>query len=124
MKFIAWLVSYAAALAAAAWLLDGIWFEGATWQDKLLPLGLVALIFGVVTRYVGTVVKVLSIPFIIVTIGLFLLVINALLLMFTGWIADQFDIGFHVEGFWTAVFGSIVISLVGGFMNMVLDEGR
>lgn len=124
MKFVAWLVSYAAALAAAAWLLDGIWFEGATWQDKLLPLGLVALIFGVVTRYVGTVVKVLSIPFIIITIGLFLLVINALLLMFTGWIADQFDIGFHVEGFWTAVLGSIVISLVGGFMNMVLDEER
>lgn len=124
MKFIVWLLSYAAALAAAAWLLDGIAFEGATWQDKLLPLGLVALIFGVVTRYVGTVVKILSIPFIILTIGLFLLVINALLLMFTGWIADQFDIGFHVDGFWTAILGSIVISLVGGFMNLVLDEDR
>ncbi|MDN5894620.1 MAG: phage holin family protein [Nocardioides sp.] len=122
MKFLAWLVSYAVALAVAAWFLDGISFDGATWQDKLLPLGIVALIFGVVTRYVGAVVKVLSIPFIIVTVGLFLLVINACLLLFTGWIADQFDVGFHVDGFLTAVIGAIIISLVGGFMNMVLDE--
>lgn len=124
MKFLAWLISYAVALAAAAWMLDGIWFEGDTWQDKLLPLGIVALILGIVTRYVGTVLKVLSIPFIILTLGLFLIVINAALLLFTNWIAEQVDVGFHVEDFWTAVLGAIIISLVGGFMNMVLDEGR
>lgn len=124
MKFLAWLISYAVALAAAAWMLDGISFEGATWQDKLLPLAIVAVILGVVTRYVGTALKILSIPFIILTLGLFLVVINAALLLFTGWIADQVGVGFHVEDFWTAFLGAIIISLVGGFMNMVLDEDR
>ena len=54
----------------------------------------------------------LSIPFIILTLGLFLLVINALMLMLTGWLAGELDIGFHVDGFWTAVGGAIVITIV------------
>ena len=104
------------ALALAAQLMDGIWFEGpargqAELEEKLLPLIGVALILSLVTVFVKPVLMILSIPFILLTLGLFLLVLNALLLMFTGWVADLFDIGFHVDGFWSAVGGAIIISI-------------
>ena len=123
-----WLLTYAAGLAVAAWLLDGIWFEGATsgsaeLQDKWLDVLAVALILGLVSTFVEPVVKLLSLPFILVTIGLFLLVINALMLLLTEWIADLVGIGFHVDGFWNALLGSIIITLVTGFIDVaVLDD--
>ena len=68
-------------------------------------------------------VKLLSLPFILLTIGLFLLVINALMLLLTEWIADLVGIGFHVDGFWNALLGSIIITLVTGFIDVaVLDD--
>ena len=117
MRFLTWLVSNAIALAVAAWAFDGIWFEGAGHgtaeiRDKLVPLLVVALILGVVSSFVKPVLKILSIPFIIVTLGLFLLVINAAMLMLTSWLAGLLDVGFHVDGFWTAVGGAIVITVV------------
>jgi putative membrane protein len=123
VRFVTWLLTNAAAIAVAAWLLDGIRLEGATWQDKIVPLLVVALILGLVTMFVEPVVKLLSLPFIILTIGLFLLVINALMLLLTSKIADSLDVGFHVNGFWTALWGSIIITLVTGFIDIaVLDE--
>ncbi|HVK29243.1 MAG TPA: phage holin family protein [Nocardioides sp.] len=106
----------AAALALAAQLIDGIWFEGATrgsaeLEDKIVELLIVALISCAITAFVKPVLTILSIPFILVTLGLFLIVINALLLRFTAWLADGVDLGFHVEGFWPAVWGSIIISV-------------
>ena len=53
----------------------------------------------------------MSIPLIILTLGLMLLVVNALMLMLTSWVAERLDLGFHVDGFWTALWGSIVISI-------------
>ena len=76
-------------------------------------LVLVALIMCAVSAFVAPVAKFLSFPVIILTIGLFLLVVNALMLMLTGWIAGELDLGFTVAGFWTALFGSIIISIVG-----------
>jgi putative membrane protein len=122
VKFIVWVISNAAALAAAAWLLEGIAFEGDTWQEQAVPLILVALIMCAVSAFVAPVAKFLSFPVIILTIGLFLLVVNALMLMLTGWIAGELDLGFTVSGFWTALFGSIVISLVGALVRAVLDS--
>lgn len=127
MKLLTWLATNTVALAVAAWLIPGIWFEGPTQgeaelQDKLLPLVAVALIMGVVTSFVEPVVKLLSLPFIVLTLGLFLFVINALMLMFTGWIAGLADLGFHVDGFWWAVLGSLVITLVSGFVDLLVDE--
>ena len=117
MRFLIWLLTYAAGLAVAAWLLDGISFEGATsgaaeLQDKWLDVLGVALILGLVSTFVEPVVKLLSLPFIILTLGLLLLVINAAMLLLTGWLADVFDIGFEVSGFWPAVGGAIVITVV------------
>ena len=83
MRFIIWVVVNALALAAAVALLDGIELTGDTDADKALTLIGVALIFGVVNAVVGPVVKLLSLPFIILTLGLLLLVINARLLLLT-----------------------------------------
>jgi putative membrane protein len=129
MRFLTWLVTTAVAVAVATLLLKGIYFDGpAHGQDeikhKLVPLLLVALILGVVTSFVKPVLTILSIPFIIVTLGLFLLVINAAMLKLTSWFADKLDIGFHVEGFWPAVGGAIVITVVTWIVDGVIGETR
>ncbi|GAA1516190.1 phage holin family protein [Nocardioides humi] len=115
----------AAALAVAAQLIDGIWFEGADsgraeLEDKILPLLLVALISCAITAWVKPLLTLLSIPFILVTLGLFLIVLNALLLRLTAWLADLVDIGFHVDGFWAAVWGSIIISVTTWFLDALV----
>ena len=125
MRFLTWLVTTAVAVAAATLLIDGIYFTGPVHgqeeiKHKLVPLLLVALILGVITSFVKPVLTILSIPFIIVTLGLFLLVINAALLKLTSWLADELDIGFHVEGFWPAVGGAIVITVVTWILDGLL----
>lgn len=128
-RLLAWLLTNAAAVAVAAWVLDGIRFDGpveplgSEVQEKILPLLGVALILGLVSVLVEPVVKVLSLPFIVLTIGLFLLVINALMLLLTAWIAGRVDLGFHVDGFWNALVGAVIITLVTGFIDIaVLDD--
>ncbi|GCD90394.1 phage holin family protein [Nocardioides sp. LS1] len=118
MRIISWLITNAVALAVAAQLFDGIRFTGPVHgqeeiKHKLLPLLLVALILGLVSATVKPVLKLISIPFILLSLGLFLLVINAAMLGLTSWLADGLGIGFHVNGFWTAVGGAIVITIVG-----------
>ena len=129
MRFLSWLVTTAIALAVATWALDGIYFDGPTSgqaeiQHKLLPLLGVALIQGVITAFVKPVLKVLSIPFIVITLGLFLLVINAAVLKLTSWVAGQLDVGFHVERFWPAVGGAILITLVTWLVDSVVGDDR
>ena len=128
MRFLTWLLTYAAGIAIAALLLDGIWFEGpahgnAELQEKWLPLLGVALILGLVSTFVEPVIKLVSLPFIILTLGLLLLVINAVMLLLTARLADAFDLGFHVDGFWAALLGSIVITVIGWGVRVVLPDG-
>ena len=118
MRFVTWLLTYAAGLAVAAQLLAGIWFDGpdrgqAELQEKILPLLFVALILGLVSTFIEPVIKLLSLPFIILTLGFLLLVINALMLMLTATLADAFDLGFHVDGFWSALVGAVIVTVVG-----------
>jgi putative membrane protein len=121
VRFLSLLVSNAVALAVAAWLFDDIWFtRGDELSEKVLPLLAVAALLTVVNVFVKPILQILSIPFIVVTLGLFLLVINALMLLLTDWLADLFDIGFHVDGFWTAVGGAIVITIVGWVVDGLL----
>ena len=129
MRFLTWLVTTAIALAVAAWLVDGIRFTGPTsgqaeLEHKIVPLLVVAVIQGVITSFVKPVLTILSIPFIIVTLGLFLLVINAAVLMLTGWLAEQLDVGFRVTGFWPAVGGAIVITVVTWIVDSLIGEER
>jgi putative membrane protein len=123
VRFIIWVVVNALALAAAVALLDGIELTGDTDADKALTLVGVALIFGVVNAVVGPIVKLLSLPFIVLTLGLLLFVINAFLLLLTEWISRAFGLGFSVDGFWTAVLGSIIITVVTWALEFVLPDG-
>jgi len=129
MRFLSWLLTTAVALAVATLLIDGISFTGPVHgqeeiEHKLVPLLLVALIFGVITSFVKPVLTFLSIPFIILTLGLFLLVINAGLLLLTSWVADKLDIGFEVTGFWPAVGGAIVITVVTWIVDSLIGDER
>jgi putative membrane protein len=105
----------ALALAAAAWLLDGIQMSGGFF-DVLL----VALVFGVLNAILKPILLFFSLPLLVLTLGLFALVVNALLLMLTANLLDDFA----VDGFWTAVLGSIVISLVTMILGGLLKDGE
>ncbi|WP_203337093.1 phage holin family protein [Nocardioides limicola] len=129
MRFLVWLATTAIALTVAAWLIDGISFGPSAGSftddvaDKWLTVVIVALILGAVSAIVKPLVKLLSLPVIILTVGLFLLVINALMLMLTGWIAGELDVSFSVDGFWSALFGSIIITLVTWLLdNLIKDK--
>ncbi|TCC20697.1 phage holin family protein [Kribbella speibonae] len=112
----------AIALAAASWLVSGITLQGATTGKRVLTLLIVAAIFGVVNAIVKPVVKFLSFPLLILTLGLLTFVINAAMLLLTSWITGKLDVQFHVDGFWAALFGALIISVVGMILNAVLPE--
>jgi len=127
MGFLLKLLAYAAGLAAASWLLDDIRFTGpsngsAELQEKVLPLLGVALILTLVNTFIRPILNVISFPITILTLGLFLFVINGLMLLLANKIADWFDLGFRVNGFWTAVVGAIVITVVGWLVDKVVGD--
>lgn len=116
------LLANAVALAIASWAVAGITLEGATTGRRILTLLIVAAIFGVVNAIVKPVVKLLSLPFIILTLGLLTFVINAVMLLLTSWITGKLDVQFHVDGFWSALLGSLIITAVGILLNAVLPD--
>ena len=122
MRFLLRVVVNALALAAATWLLSGITVTGDNAGQQLVTLLLVGVVFGVVNAIVRPIVTILSIPFIILTLGLLLFVINALMLLLTSWLSGQLGLHFHVDGFWTAVLGSIIISVATWLIELVVDE--
>lgn len=93
-----------------------------------ISLAVVALVFTLVNMLVRPVVKLLSLPLIILTLGLFLLVVNALMVMLTGWISTQLSLGLYVNGFWPALWAGIVIALVNWVIGLLIptrnDGGR
>lgn len=117
------LLANAVALAIAAWLISGITLQGATTGRRVLTLLIVAAIFGVVNAVVKPIVKLLSLPFIILTLGLLIFVINAAMLLLTSWITGKLDVQFHVADFWpSALLGALVITIVGMILNAVLPD--
>lgn len=122
-NFVVKTLANAAALAVAVWLLAGITLDdGSSTGRRTLTLILVALVFGLVNFVVKPVVKLLSLPLFVLTLGLFTLVVNALMLLLTSWLATQLDLSFHVDGFWTAVVGGLIISVVSWAVNLVLPD--
>ena len=127
MDFLLKLLTYAAGLAAAAWLLEDIRFTGPSngsteMQEKVLPLLAVALILTLVNTFIRPVLRVVTFPITILTLGLFLLVINALMLLLTSTIADAFDLGFTVHGFWAAAIGAVVVTVVTWGVDAALGD--
>ncbi|MFI0513171.1 phage holin family protein [Streptomyces sp. WSLK1-5] len=121
-NFLVKTIANAGALAVAVWLLDKITLTGGSTGKKVWTLILVALVFGLVNWLVKPVVKVLTFPLFILTLGLFTLVVNALMLLLTSWLSDVLDLSFHVEGFWTAVLGGLIISIVSWALHVVLPD--
>ena len=95
------------AVWVAAQIVPGIKYDD--WNSLLIA----ALVLGVLNMFVRPLLSLLSLPLIVLTLGLFVPVINALVLLLAAWLVP----GFHVSGFWAAVAGSIVISLVGLFVG-------
>ncbi|GHE42126.1 hypothetical protein GCM10018785_09600 [Streptomyces longispororuber] len=121
-NFVVKTLANAVALAVAVWLLDKITLTGDSTSSKTLTLLVVALLFGLVNFLVKPVVQVLTFPLFILTLGLITLVVNALMLLLTSWLADKLDVSFHVEGFWTAVLGGLIISVVSWALNVALPD--
>jgi putative membrane protein len=115
MSFLIRLVINAIALWLATRLVDGISFDG-----ELIFLLAVALIFGVVNAIVKPILIFLTFPFLIVTLGLFLLVLNGAMVWITGAISDAADLGFHVSGFGAAFLGGLVVSVVSFVLSLMV----
>jgi putative membrane protein len=117
MMFLLRLIVNAAALWVATRLVPGVEYTGGWVQI----LG-VALVFGFVIALVAPIAKLLTFPLIILTLGLFSLVVNALMLWLTSALSSAFGFGFHVHGFWAAFFGALVVSIVGMLLVVMLRE--
>jgi putative membrane protein len=119
MPFLARLLINAAALWVAIHFVSGITYTG-NWMS----LFLVALVFGVLNASLRPLLKLLTFPLLIVTLGLFTFVINAFMLLLTGWISERLNLGFHVAGFWTAFWGGLVISIVSLILSLAVKSRR
>ncbi len=102
------------ALWIAAWAIPGITFgDDMGTANTVLTVAIVALIFGVVNALVRPIAALLSLPFIILTLGLFIFILNAAMLQLTSWLAGVFNLAFHVENFfWDAIWGALIITFV------------
>lgn len=111
----------AAALALAVWLIDGFDFSGEWWEFLI-----VAAILGLANLIVRPILRLLSLPIVLVTFGLFLIVVNALVLALVVWLSGIWDLGLTSDGFfWDTILASLVISVGGWLIGLVLpDEGR
>lgn len=121
-NFVVKTLANAGALGVAVWVLDKITLTGDSTGKKIGTLIVVALLFGLVNFLVKPIVKVLTFPLFLLTLGLITLLVNALMLLLTSWLADKFDLSFHVEGFWTAVLGGLIISIVSWALHIVLPD--
>lgn len=118
MRFLTrWLVT-SIAVAAAILLVPGIDVSG---PNAWLAIVIGALLLGLLNATLGLALRIGAIGCIVMTLGLFNLVINAGMLMAASWISQNwFNLGFHVDGFWPAFFGAIVISVVSAMLNWFL----
>ncbi|MEV4169843.1 MULTISPECIES: phage holin family protein [unclassified Nonomuraea] len=124
MRFIIRTIAAAVALWVAIQFIDGIDVDAPTNTARYWGvLLLVALIFGVINAIVKPIVKALGCAIIVLTLGLFLLVINAAMLLLTSWIAGELDIPFHVDNFYPAAFwGAIIISVVSWLLGLFIPD--
>ncbi len=116
------LIINAAGLYVAAQIVPGLSFRGG--DGDWVTVVIVAFIFGLVNALVRPVLAVLTCPLLILTLGLFTLIINALMLALTGWIAQQLHLGFTVDGFAAAFVGALVISVISFLLTMLVHEER
>ncbi|MBF9130726.1 phage holin family protein [Plantactinospora sp. S1510] len=122
MSFLIRLLIGAVALWITSLAVPGIELTGRSALDDALTVLVVALIFGVVNAVVKPIIRVVGCAFYVLTLGLFALVVNALLFLLTDWIADQFDLPFEIDGFWPAFWGAIVMAVVTWLIGVVVPD--
>jgi putative membrane protein len=122
MRFLLRTLATAVALWVATALLDGITVEGSSAWGEVLTLLAVAIIFGLVNAVLKPIIKVLGCLFYILTLGLIALVVNALLFLLVSWLAGLLHLPFHVDGFWTAMLGAIIVGIVSWGINLLIPD--
>jgi putative membrane protein len=115
--FLRWAIN-ALALYAAIAIVPGIHADSTRWYSIL---GL-ALIFGLVNALLRPLLKLLTCPLIIITLGVFILILNTLLFTLTGWIGSKFHMGFTVDNFWAAFLGALVTGMVSLAFTLLLKD--
>ncbi|MFP5019754.1 phage holin family protein [Pseudonocardia phyllosphaerae] len=122
MAFVVRTLVIALSLWVATVLVSGIDLGGGTTATRAGTLIVVALIFGVVNAVVKPVVATIGCPLYVLTLGLFGLVVNALLFMLTGWLSGLLNLPFHVDGFWAGFWGAIIVAIVSFFLHVVIPD--
>ena len=115
MQFLVWWASNLVALLVAAWLVEGINYDSIWW------LIFAALIFGLVNLFLRPLIILLTLPFVILTLGILLLFINAFMLWLVGAIVPDFEVA---DFFWAAILGAIVIWIVNMALYLLLGQAR
>lgn len=118
MRFLLRLAITAASLWVAVELIPGITYTG-EWYGLVG----VALVFGVVNALVRPVLLLLTCPLVLLTFGLFVFVLNALMLMLTGALSSALGLAFEVDGFWSALLGALLIGIVSAVLNLFVADG-
>src|SRR5690606_4729232 len=90
---------------------DSVPDTGRSWLDTAIVVAVIAVIFTLVNAIVKPIVQIMAIPFYVLTLGLFHLVVNALMLLLTSWISGMTNFGLVVDGFWTAMLAALVIAI-------------
>ena len=109
--------------AVARWVATEI-VPGVRYSGDLLPFLLMALIFGMINATLRPITKLLTCPLILLTLGLFTFIVNGLMLWLTSSLAGALGLGFHVDGFWSAFLGALVVSLVSTLLSMTVRVSR
>src|SRR5262245_48049342 len=117
MSFLIRLLVNAAALWVATRIVPGVTFQG----DWPAFFG-VAVVFGVLNAVVRPVAWILTLPFIVLTLGLFMLVVNGLMLWLTSSVSESLGLGFHVSGFWAAFWGALVVTIVSVILTFAVKD--
>jgi putative membrane protein len=123
MGFIIRTAVTAVAVLVASWLVDGIVVGGDSTTKKIGTLLVVAVIFGLINAVLKPIIETIGCAFYILTLGLIGLIVNALLFMFTSWIAGKLGLPFEVMGFWPAFWGAIIVTIVSWVLSLVLPGG-
>lgn len=123
MGFLIRIAVTAVALWIATWLVTGISVTGSSALVNALTLIAVAIIFGLVNAILKPIIKIFGCLFYIVTLGLISFVVNALLFLLVDWLAQLLRLPFHVDGFWPAFWGAIIVGVVSWLINLAIPDG-
>jgi putative membrane protein len=125
MSFLLRVIINAVAIWLATLVLSGLDVAGGDdTGTTVLVFLVVALVFGIVNAVVKPIVKLLALPLYVLTLGLFTLVVNALMLWLTGWLSEQTEYGLRIDNFGTALLGAVIISVVSLVLSVAIPGAR